>query len=77
MATEPRRDPRTDPRPGDVLEVKPGCCLFRHVSAAHGNHVAFHSRCGQQWFNATFRDSLKDWRAVMADARVVQVGSAV
>jgi hypothetical protein len=68
---ENERDPRVDPKPGDVLEVKPGCCLFRHVAIARANIVGYASRCGNQWFNTTFRDTLVDWREVMKDAKVI------
>lgn len=69
-----RRDPRIDPKPGDVLEVEPGCCTFRHVSGAHASKVSFHSRCGQQWLNSTMRATLEEWRSEMANARVVSEG---
>lgn len=66
------RDPRIDPKPGDVLEVKPDCCLFRHVAACHAGTVTFYSRCGKQWFNSAMRDTLDQWRDIMRDAKVIQ-----
>lgn len=69
------RDPRIDPAPGDILEMKPGCCLFRHVEIVRNGRVTFHSRCGNQWFNSSMRDTLEEWREIMRDARVTHVGA--
>lgn len=68
------RDPRIEPMAGDVLEVKPGCCHFRHVVGFRNGRVTYASRCGRQWFNSTFRDSIDEWREIMKDARVTHVG---
>lgn len=58
------RNPRDNPQAGDVVEIgKKGSCLFRHVIGRRENgDVIFVSRCGNQWFNTTFYESLEDWR---------------
>ena len=68
------RDPRIDPQPGDVLEMRcEGSCWFRHViTRSPRGHVRFAARCGNQWFNATMSDTLDDWRTATRDAFVVQ-----
>ncbi len=71
----PERDSKVDPRAGDVLEIEPGCCLFRHVAGVHLGHVTFNSRCGQQWLNSSSRITLNEWRADMKDGKVIHAAA--
>jgi hypothetical protein len=61
------RDPRTDPRPGDVLEVWEG---RRKVTEVNQSHVWSESPDG-------YRSALSPgtWKVVMTNARVVARGA--
>ena len=63
------RDPRVDPKPGDVLGFRKGS--FRHIVSTRGQWVVFHSRCGSQWVNSAMRETLEEWREAMKDAEVI------
>lgn len=66
---ESKRDPLIDPQAGDIIEYLPH--NFRHVMGrgARGE-VLFASRCGNQWFNCNFKDTIENWREVVARGKV-------
>lgn len=67
------RDPRVDPRPGDVVEL---CAHFvRTVTGRRGDAVEFRSQVGAGLCCVAlgpFVDLVHDWRENVADAEVLR-----
>ena len=70
------RDPRVDPRPGDVVRPVGGHAMEVIAVQGEGIHYRLHSafgpivRCGKPWSGYV---SVVEWRNRCADATVIKV----
>ena len=71
----PAREPRLDPRPGDVLTFGIGKATYK-VEAVYRFHVEYREWTARAATNLTYMEKLSRWRRDMAAAVVVSVGEA-